>query len=130
MQKVYLNLPASITSWLFEGGTAWLEPLAHQTKDKPTEVKYSDGTLVCIDGDKKWQAIVKATSSFRIKESDWEVIALTGFPEILEESLSLLEKKYLTESFYNQFDKNFPGKLEKNVWVHFITVENVKITDT
>ncbi len=128
MQEINLNLPPNIVSWLLEGGTAWLEPVIPQPKDEPSEVKYPEGKLVRIDSDKKWQATVETITSFRIKDSNWEVIALTGFPEILEESLSLLEKKYLTESFYNQFEKNFPGKLKKNVWVYYITVKDIKIT--
>jgi hypothetical protein len=128
MQEFHLNLPPEIASWLLTGGSAWLEPLSPQPKGSPQEEKYPPGSTVFIAADKKWEAKVKTISTFRIKESSWQVIAQTGFPEILSEGLSLIEKKYLTESFYNQFEKSFSVKLKKNPWVYFITVEGIKIT--
>ena len=128
MQAIDLKLPPEITSWLFEGGTAWIEPLDPQPQNTPLETKYSPGSIVCLVNEKKLEAKIKTISTLRIKESNWQIIAQTGFPEVLEDSLSLLEKKYLAESFYNQFEKNFPGKLKKNPWVYFITVENIEIT--
>ena len=128
MEEVYLDLPSLVTTWLLEGGTAWLEPFGPQPKKIPPKLKYSPGTIVHFESNRKWKAQVKTVSCLRIKDSGWEIIAKTGFPEILNESLSLIEKKYLTESFYNQFEEIYPGSLKKNPWVYFITIKDIKTT--
>lgn len=69
MQEFDLNLPQEITSWLFSGGTAWLEPLSPQPKNTPQGEKYSPGSTVYIAEDKRWEAKAKTISTFGIKES-------------------------------------------------------------